>query len=137
MTYYLAKTEPHDYSIDDLQSAGLDEWDGVTNPTAVKHLRQMSDGDYVFIYHSGEKAIVGLAQVVGGGRPDPELPKSWLRDFRFVTKYPEPVASLADIKATGRFNDWALVRMGRLSVMEVPDSFLDWLREERGVTLPN
>jgi predicted RNA-binding protein with PUA-like domain len=136
MAYYLAKTEPSEYSIDDLQVAGIDEWDGVTNPAAVRHLKQMSDGDYVLIYHSGEKAIVGLAQVVGEGRPDPDQPKSWLRDFKFVTKFPAPVASLADVKATGKFDDWALVRMGRLSVMEVPQHVLSWLRDERGVTLP-
>jgi predicted RNA-binding protein with PUA-like domain len=135
MAYFLAKTEPNECSIDDLKEAGTDEWDGVTNPTAVNHLKAMSDGDYVFIYHSGERAIAGLAQVVGEGRPDPTSPKSWLRDFKFIEKYPKPVGSLAEIKASGEFNDWALVRMGRLSVMPVPDAFLKWL-SQRGVKLP-
>jgi predicted RNA-binding protein with PUA-like domain len=135
MAYFLAKTEPHEYSIDDLAKAGTDDWDGVANPTAVNNLKAMADGDYVFIYHSGERAIVGLAQVVGDGRPDPDLPKSWLPTFKFVEKYPEPVATLGDIKESGEFNDWALVRMGRLSVMPVPESFLKWLGQ-RGVKLP-
>lgn len=135
MAYFLAKTEPSEYSIDDLQKAGVDEWDGVTNATAVQKLKAMATGDYVFIYHSKERAIVGLAQVVGESRPDPNLPKSWLRDFKFVEKYPAPIVSLSEVKESGKFNDWALVRIGRLSVMEVPEVFLGWLRE-RGVKLP-
>ncbi|MFN0072678.1 MAG: EVE domain-containing protein, partial [Chloroflexota bacterium] len=135
MAYFLAKTEPTEYSIDDLQAAGTDEWDGVANPTAVINLKAMKDGDYVFIYHSRERAIVGLAQVMGDGRADPDLPKSWLCSFRFMEKYPRPIASLADVKAAGEFNDWALVRISRLSVMPVPESFLTWLTA-RGVTLP-
>ena len=95
----------------------------------------MAPDDYVFIYHSRERAIVGLAQVVGEGRPDDTEPRSWLRDFRFVEKYPQPIGALADVKASGLFNDWALVRIGRLSVMDVPESFLAWL-EEHGVKLP-
>src|SRR5215207_2598568 len=136
MAYFLAKTEPHEYSIDDLQAAGVDTWDGVTNALAVRHLKAMEPGDYVLIYHSGETAIVGLAQVVGESRPDPELPKSWLRDFKFITKYDPPIATLGDIKAAGQFTDFGLVRMGRLSVMEVPDAVLSWLNE-RGAKLPS
>ena len=101
MAYFLAKTEPHEYSIDDLQAAGTDDWDGVANPTAVNNLKAMADGDYVFIYHSGERAIVGLAQVVGDGRPDPELPKSWLPTFKFVEKYSESVATLGISRRPG------------------------------------
>jgi predicted RNA-binding protein with PUA-like domain len=135
MAYFLAKTEPHEYSIDDLQAAGVDTWDGVTNATAVINLKKMSAEDYVLIYHSGAKEIAGLAQVVGESRPDPELPKSWLRDFKFIHKFDPPIATLADIKAAGTFSEFALVRMGRLSVMEVPPEFLTWLNE-RGANLP-
>lgn len=136
MKYYLAKTEPREYSIDDLHTEGTDVWDGVTNPTAVNHLKAMASGDRVLIYHSGEKTIVGLASVVGEGRPDPDQPKSWLRDFKFEAKFDQPIATLDEIKATGQFNDWALVRLGRLSVMDVPDKFLEWLRDAKGVKLP-
>jgi len=135
MKYYLAKTEPREYSIDDLRAEGTDVWDGVTNWAAVGHLKAMAPGDRVLIYHSGEKTIVGLASVVGEGRPDPDQPRSWLRDFKFETKFEQPIATLDEIKATGLFNDWALVRIGRLSVMEVPEEFLQWLRDATGVTL--
>ena len=68
MKYYLAKSEPSVYSIDDLEREGKTVWDGVTNPQAVKAIRAMKPGDRVFVYHSGGvSAVVGIANVLVGG----------------------------------------------------------------------
>ena len=77
MAYFLAKTDPETYSIDDLESDGTTEWDGVRNPTAVNAIKTMKPGDRVIIYHSqGQAAVVGLAEVVSDPRPDANDAKS-------------------------------------------------------------
>src|ERR1700733_14085775 len=129
MTYYLAKTEPDTYSIGDLEREKQTIWDGVTNPQAVKAIRAMQHGDRVFIYHSGGvSAIVGLAAVRSAGRPDPKNPKSAVVDLAFLSRL-EPPTSLAEVKQSGRFKDWALVRQGRLSTMAAPEEFVEWMRK--------
>jgi predicted RNA-binding protein with PUA-like domain len=128
MTYYLAKTEPDTYSIGDLEREKQTTWDGVTNPQAVKAIRAMQPGDRVFIYHSGGvSAIVGLAAVRSAGRPDPKNPKSAVVDMAFLGRL-DPPTSLAEVKQSGRFKDWALVRQGRLSTMPAPEEFVEWMR---------
>lgn len=128
MAYFLAKTDPSSYSIDDLERDGRTEWDGVRNAQAVQAIRQMQPGDLVFIYHSqGESAVVGLARVVSAPRPDPSEPKSWVVDFEFVRRLPR--VTLPQVKASGKFAGWALVRNSRLSTMTAPDSFAVWLRD--------
>jgi predicted RNA-binding protein with PUA-like domain len=134
MKYYLAKTEPGEYSIDDLAKAGEDSWDGVTNPVAVKALRAMEVGDRVLMYHSGKNpGVVGLAEVSKVAEPDPKNAKSWIPKFKFLKKF-EVVVSLEEIKGSHKFDDWALVRIGRLSTMEVPDSFIKYLKS-KGIEL--
>jgi predicted RNA-binding protein with PUA-like domain len=130
MRYYLAKTEPSVYSIDDLQRDKKTVWDGVTNPQAVRAIMDMRPGDRVFIYHSGGvSAIVGLALVLSPGRPDPKNPKSAVVDLEFLLHLDSPV-TLADVKQSKMFDDWALVRQGRLSTMLVPEKFVSWIREK-------
>jgi len=134
MTYYLAKTEPATYSIDDLERDHKTVWDGVTNPQAVKAIRAMRPGDRVLIYHSGGvSAIVGTATVRSEGRDDPKNPKSAVVDLEYHGRVDPPV-TLAEIKQSGEFDDWALVRQGRLSTMEVPAKFVEWLKK-RGTKL--
>jgi predicted RNA-binding protein with PUA-like domain len=129
MTYYLAKTEPSTYSIGDLEREKQTIWDGVTNPQAVRSILAMRPGDRVFLYHSGgESAIVGLAKVLLAGRPDPKNPKSAVVDLAFLSRL-DPPTSLADVKQSGRFKDWALVRQGRLSTMAAPEEFVEWMRK--------
>src|SRR5258708_38952358 len=85
MSYFLAKTEPGEYSIDDLERLGHDKWNGVNNPVAVKNLRSMKVGDQVLIYHSGKNpSIVGLARVTEEATPDPKNPKSWVPVVKLV-----------------------------------------------------
>src|ERR1017187_3625760 len=128
--YFLAKSEPSVYSIDDLKRDKKTTWDGVTNPQAVRAIKDMRAGDRVFIYHSGGvSAIVGLAQVLTAGRPDPKNPKSAVADLGFLLALDSPV-TLAEIKQSKMFDDWALVRQSRLSTMLVPDNFVSWIREK-------
>jgi predicted RNA-binding protein with PUA-like domain len=128
--YFLAKSEPSVYSIDDLKRDKKTTWDGVTNPQAVRAIKDMQPGDRVFIYHSGGvSAIVGLAQVLTGGHPDPKNPKSAVAEFKFLLSLDSPV-TLAEIKQSKKFDDWALVRQSRLSTMVVPENFVAWVREK-------
>jgi len=109
--YWLVKTEPSTYSFDDLKREGVATWDGVKNPVAMKNLRAMQAGDEVLVYHTGnEKSVIGVAQVVAAGDPP---------QFKATRLLARPV-TLAEVKADKAFADWALVRIGRLSVMPVP-----------------
>ena len=129
MTYFLAKSEPAVYSIDDLARDRKTLWDGVTNPQAVRAIRSMQPGDRVFVYHSGGvSGVVGLAVVRSEPRDDPKNPKSAVVDLEFVGRL-EPPTSLAEIKQSKQFDDWALVRQGRLSTMAAPASFVEWMRK--------
>jgi predicted RNA-binding protein with PUA-like domain len=130
MTYFLAKTDPDTYSIDELKKDGTTEWDGVRNPAAVNAIKSMKPGDTVILYHTGdEKTIVGLAKVVSEPRPDANDERSWVADFQYVQHAKKPV-TLREIKESHKFDDWALVRMGRLSTMEAPEAFWEWLGEQ-------
>jgi len=128
MNYFLAKTEPSTYSIDDLERDRHTTWDGVTNAQAVRTIREMRPGDRVFIYHSGGvSSIVGFANVKSQPRDDAKNAKSAVVDLEFAGRL-EPV-TLAEIKSSKKFDDWALVRQGRLSTMAVPEKFVAWMRE--------
>ncbi len=128
MNYFLAKSEPGAYSIDDLKRDGKTTWDGVTNPQAVKTIRSMKKGDRVFLYHSGGvSAVVGLAEVVGDGREDSKNAKSAVADLKYLAHI-EPPVTLAEIKQSGEFEDWALVRQSRLSTMAAPEKFVKRVR---------
>ncbi len=129
MNYFLAKTDPETYSIDDLEREGRTAWDGVTNAQAVRVIREMRPGDCVFIYHSGgTSAVVGMAVVRSEPRDDPKNPKSAVVDLEFVERL-EPPVTLAEIKQSKQFDDWALVRQGRLSTMAAPAKFAAWMRK--------
>lgn len=129
MPYFLAKTDPDTYSIDDLERDGKTEWDGVRNPAAVNAIKSMKPGDRVLIYHSqGETAIVGLAEVVSAPRPDKKDARSWVADFKFLKRAKKRV-TLREIKESHKFDDWVLVRQGRLSTMPAPDAFVTWLEK--------
>jgi len=129
MNYFLAKTEPTTYSLDDLERDRSTSWDGVTNAQAVRAIREMRPGDIVFIYHSGGvSSIVGMARVKSQPRDDPKNPKSAVVDLEFGGRLESPV-TLAEIKQSGKFADLALVRQGRLSTMTLPEKFVAWIRE--------
>jgi predicted RNA-binding protein with PUA-like domain len=126
MTIWLLKTEPGDFSFDDLVARGVEPWDGVANPTALRNLRAAQVGETCVIYHTGdERRAVGLGTVERTAYPDPKKddPKAIVIDVRAGARLPRPVG-LDQIKADGRFSDSPLVKMGRLSVVPLtPDQY--------------
>src|SRR5277367_1605656 len=130
MAYFLAKTDPETYSLDDLEREKRTSWDGVNNAQAVRAIREMRPGDRVFIYHSGgASSVVGMALVRSQPRDDPANPKSAVVDVEFAGRIDPPV-TLAEIKQSRKFDDWSLVRQGRLSTMAAPEKFVTWMREK-------
>lgn len=123
MTIWLLKTEPTEFSFDDLVARGVEPWDGVTNQAALRNLRSAQRGEICVIYHTGkERQAVGLATVERTAYPDPKLhdEKLIVIDVRVGQRLPKPVR-LDQIKADTRFADSPLVRMGRLSVVPLTD----------------
>ena len=130
MNYFLAKTDPETYSIEDLEKDRKTTWDGVRNPQALRAIREMRPGDKVFVYHSmSDAAIMGLAAVVSAPRPDPKDAKLAVVDFEFLTRLNPPI-TLREIKESRLFDDWSLVRQGRLSTMAAPKAFVEWVRKK-------
>jgi predicted RNA-binding protein with PUA-like domain len=125
---WLLKTEPGEYSFDDLIRDQKTVWDGVTNALALRHLRAIRKGDDLLIYHTGNvRAAVGLAKAASDPYPDPSRqdPKIVVVDVVPVRTLKQPV-TLQAIKAAPAFRDFELVRLPRLSVMPVPDAL--WKR---------
>jgi len=113
-TDYLLKTEPSEYSFEDLVRDRATQWDGVSNPVALKNLGQMTPGTRLLIYETGDrKSVVGTASVVFVGRSNPKSPEVKIQAGKPLAK---PV-TLAEIKAHKLFQDSPLVRQGRLSVV--------------------
>jgi len=111
---YLLKTEASAYSFADLEREQTTIWDGVTNPVAVRNLRNMKSGDQLVIYHTGdEKCAVGTASVVSVDPSDTKNPKVRIKAGKPIS---QPL-SLGDIKQKKAFADSPLVRQGRLSVV--------------------
>jgi predicted RNA-binding protein with PUA-like domain len=111
---YLLKTEPTVYSFADLEREQSTIWDGVTNPAAVKHLREMKAGERLVIYETGDhKSTIGTASVVSVDVADPKIPQVKIKAGKRLAK---PV-TLAEVKANKQFADSPLVRQGRLSVV--------------------
>ena len=124
---WLVKEEPSNYNFDQFLADGTTVWSGVKNPLAQRNLRSMKKGDRVFYYHTGnEKAIVGTAKVTTAAYPDPKDKSGKLVVVELAAdkKLKRPV-TLAEIKAAGRFPDFPLVRLPRLSVMPVTDDQWD------------
>jgi predicted RNA-binding protein with PUA-like domain len=125
---WILKTDSDVYPFDQLERERKAVWDGVSNPVALKHIRSMTPGDPLLIYHSGAtKEIVGLARVASAPYPDPKRgdPKLAVVDIEVERRLPQTV-SLAAIKADPSFADLALVRQPRLSVIPVPEA--QWKR---------
>lgn len=131
MARWLLKTEPDSYAWDNLVRDKRTVWDGVSNALALKHIRTMKKGDAALVYHTGnERAAVGVAEVVSDPYPDPKEgdKKLVVVDLKPKRKLARPV-TLNDIKADKAFAGWDLLRIGRLSVVPVPDAMWDRLME--------
>ena len=122
---YLLKTEPSEYSFDDLRRDGHTAWEGITNPTAVKNLREMKAGDNLIIYHSGsERRAVGTANVISVDASDPKVP---IVEIEAHVPLKKPV-SLDEIKSAKLFRDSPLLKIGRLSVVPLTEAQYKFLR---------
>ncbi|MFA0812297.1 EVE domain-containing protein [Microbulbifer epialgicus] len=142
MTYWLFKSEPDEYSLQDLaaEATGCGRWDGIRNYQARNFLRdQVSLGDEVLFYHSACKvpAVVGTAKVVRAAYPDPaqfdpenkyfdpkaipDEPRWYCVDVTWCSEFARPVP-LAEIKKTPELKNMVLVKQGRLSIQPVTDS---------------
>jgi predicted RNA-binding protein with PUA-like domain len=125
--HYLLKTEPSTYSFADLEKEKTTVWDGVSNPVALKNLRNMKPGERLVIYHTGdEKRTVGTASVVSVDPSDPSNPRVTIRVGKVITK---PV-TLAEAKANNLFSESPLVRQGRLSVVPLNQAQYEFLTGE-------
>lgn len=138
--WFLAKTDPETYSLEDLiaeKETGKNTlWDGVHNNTANLVIKSWQIGDKVFFYHSqSDKAITAIMEVIGEPYLNPDDPRpSWVAMLKLVKLIePSKWVYLKDIKESGLFNDFMLVRQGRLSVMPCPPEFVDWVLERSGV----
>lgn len=124
---YLLKTEPSEYSFTDLQREHTTNWDGVSNPVALKNLRAMKPGDRLMIYETGDhKSAVGTASVVSVDASDPKNPQVKIKAGKALSK---PV-TLAEVKAQKLFADSPLVRQGRLSVVPLSAGQYNFLAGE-------
>jgi predicted RNA-binding protein with PUA-like domain len=112
--YYLLKTEPSEYSFADLKKDGETEWDGVSNPTAVKNLREMKPEARLIIYETGDtRSAVGTATVASVNAKDPKKPVVKIKAGKALAK----AVSLEEIKKEKIFKESLLIRIGRLSVV--------------------
>jgi predicted RNA-binding protein with PUA-like domain len=132
---WLLKTEPGEFSFDDLVARGIEPWDGVSNPAALRNLSAAQRGETVVIYHTGtERQVVGLGTVERTAYPDPKEndQKLIVIDVRAGARLPKPV-KLEQIKADPRFAQSPLVKMGRLSVVQLTDDQYAALLEMAGM----
>jgi predicted RNA-binding protein with PUA-like domain len=123
-SHYLLKTEPSEYSFADLQGDGTTRWDGISNPTAVKNLREMQPGARLIIYETGDRrTAVGTASVISVDASDPKNPAVTIKAGKPLA---HPV-SLEQIKSNKLFKDSLLLRIGRLSVVPLTPAQYDAL----------
>lgn len=123
MACFLFKSEPGVYSFDDFLRDKETIWDGVTNPTAVKFLREMKAGTKWIFYHTGDdRTAVGTGSVVSVDPSDPKVPVVKVKAGKRL-KQPK---TLAAIKAEPLFAKSPLVLIGRLSVVPLTDEQWEW-----------
>ena len=149
-SYWLMKSEPETYSIDDLERDGSTHWDGVRNYKARNNMRSMKVGDEVLFYHSNASppGVAGIARVCREAYPDPaqfdekskyhdekskrENPRWDMVDVEFVAKAKE-VVGLPDIRVEKGLADMELVRYARLSVQSVTKEEFDMVKRMAGL----
>lgn len=154
MRYWLIKSEPDAYSIDDLQRDGTEHWDGIRNYQARNIMRdQMSIGDRCLFYHSNASppGVVGVAEVVSEAYPDhtqfdqssayhdpasdPDDPRWLMVDVRFVEKLPRMV-SLPELRSCPELADMVLLNRSRLSVQPVTPFEYEFILERAAESAP-
>ena len=138
--YYLIKSEPYKYSINDLEKEKVTLWDGVRNYQAINNIKKWEIGDILYFYHSvKETKIVGLAEVVSLPFLNTQDERySFMAEIKFVQKFDEILSNKLSLKAikeynnlTNKFTDFGLIKQSRLSVVKCPLEFVDWINKIR------
>ncbi|TDJ35464.1 MAG: EVE domain-containing protein [Gammaproteobacteria bacterium] len=145
MDYWLMKSEPDAYSIDDLKKERVDHWDGIRNYQARNFMQEMKKGDLILFYHSScpEPGVVGVASVARKAYPDhtqfdpdgkhydpksdPDDPRWWMVDVRYKRKLKRTIG-LKELKEQRRLEGMRLLQRGnRLSIMPVNKNEFDFI----------
>ena len=127
MKYWILKSEPSTYSLNDLERDKKTVWDGVHNNLALKHMREMKYGDLVLFYHTGdERQAVGIMEVISEPYPNPkeDNKRFIVVDVKYKKSLKRPI-TLHEMKKQKKFQNWELIRISRLSVMPVPKHIWD------------
>jgi predicted RNA-binding protein with PUA-like domain len=130
INYWLAKQEPdgsRGYNFETLKKDKKTVWDGVHNNLALKHMREMKDGDLVLFYHTGdERQAVGIMEVISEPYPNPkeDNKRFIVVDVKYKKSLKRPI-TLHEMKKQKKFQNWELIRISRLSVMPVPKHIWD------------
>lgn len=127
MNIWLGKLDPKSLSIYEIENKGSVLWKKVRHPKGMQYMADVKSGDKILVYHSGEKAVRGVTSVLSN-EPDPDFNRGRLIKVKFSKKYKEPFTTLDDIKKSGKFNDYGLVREPRLSFMPVPKELLNYFK---------
>jgi predicted RNA-binding protein with PUA-like domain len=130
MNYFLVKTEPSTFSLEDFRKEKITTWEGVRNYQAINTIKTWQIGDIILIYHSvSEARIVGLGKVISTPKKDPNDKISWIADLEFILEFDKKI-TLKEIKnysqKTNLFTDFTLIRQSRLSVCSCPSDFIAW-----------
>ena len=131
MKYWLMKSEPSSYSIDDLARDGTTSWNGVRNYQARNFMRDMRVGDHVLFYASNAdpSGVSGIAEVSGEAKPEPDDPTWSMAEIRYVETFPA-VVPLDTLKQTKGLEEMVVTRKGsRLSVQPVTKGEFDIVRK--------
>jgi len=130
VNYWLAKQEPsgpRGYNFETLKKDKKTVWDGVHNNLALKHMREMKNGDLVLFYHTGdERQAVGIMEIISEPYPNPKEDNK--RYIVVDVKYKKSLkrsVTLDEMKKQKNFQNWELIRISRLSVMPVPKHIWD------------
>ena len=128
MGFWLLKSDPEDYSFDDLEREKETVWDGVANNLALLNLRTVKKGDLAFIYHTGsERRIIGIADITSDPYPDPKARSQRFLVINVAAKHRlRRYVTLVEVKSRKEFKNLDLVRLPRLSVMPVNEE--SWKR---------
>ena len=130
INYWLAKQEPNGprgYNFETLKKDKKTVWNGVHNNLALKHMREMKDGDLVLFYHTGdERQAVGIMEVISEPYPNPieDNKRFIVVDVKYKKSLKRPI-TLHEMKKQKKFQNWELIRISRLSVMPVPKHIWD------------
>lgn len=124
--------DPGDFGWSELKDNGSAVWDGIKNARAQNNLRTASTGDRVLIYHTApDKAIVGIAKLTSGPRPDPSAPERVVVDVQPVKALKRPLP-LSELKADTVLSEMSFVKMPRVAVQPVTKQEWDRVLELSG-----